>query len=693
MEDKDKSLFDAEVFSADAGRQRIEWRRKAWSIPDLRGSKQDWFVLTKGLLELVESGQAAEPDSCPQIDSLSDLQTWRTYAAFLKGMGLAKSRSGVLSLTETGAAFLRQPTRRALADIIQDKVRLFGEALAVIRFAPAAVEEVDAVLRESYNLNWSNLSNTRRRMDWLEVLELIQNVGSRKWAVTEAGEEALKDWLLVSPEALADTGDGKEAVSVPEPPLEIAALLRRLSDAPELHEKRCTYNIWAPSPNRIENLRVIIQFASERVGRGELFGFIEGRFKLKESSVDSMMPFLKASGLLEEVGRNVYRATAAARAWLGSGDDLDFIRILHAHMRFVGEMVVSAKDGIARKDLYAIAKTYGLNTDKARWIAGFLIEAGLLEEPRYLHLKATQAGMLFASGLPLQDAPPEEAGRESATPDKLREPNADSCEERLFERLCRASHDPAAEGKASGAAFEEAIAEVFRYMGFDAERIGGAGNTDVVVRWKDGEGKSVTAIVDGKSKSGGSVFHTDISDIAIDTHKEKNGAAYAAIIGPGFGGDTIRNYARKKNYALITAAELAGIARSARSLGLSLREIAYVFMVPDGLSRIEELISGRQREMDIISETVAKLCREQELLGSLSPRDLFLLLRAASISPSMDELLGVFKTLSQPEIGLLSPVSPAGSEENTTYLLHDGARAVNRLRALANAIEKGLSSR
>ena len=99
MEDKDKSLFDAEVFSADAGRQRIEWRRKAWSIPDLRGSKQNWFVLTKGLLELVESGQAAEPDSCPQIDSLSDLQTWRTYAAFLKGMGLAKSRSGVLSLT------------------------------------------------------------------------------------------------------------------------------------------------------------------------------------------------------------------------------------------------------------------------------------------------------------------------------------------------------------------------------------------------------------------------------------------------------------------------------------------------------------------------------------------------------------------------------------------------------------------
>ena len=47
-----------------------------------------------------------------------------------------------------------------------------------------------------------------------------------------------------------------------------------------------------------------------------------------------------------------------------------------------------------------------------------------------------------------------------------------------------AATDPMAEGKASGVAFEERIAEVFRYMGFDAARIGGAGNTDVIVRWK-----------------------------------------------------------------------------------------------------------------------------------------------------------------------------------------------------------------
>jgi HPt (histidine-containing phosphotransfer) domain-containing protein len=229
-------------------------------------------------------------------------------------------------------------------------------------------------------------------------------------------------------------------------------------------------------------------------------------------------------------------------------------------------------------------------------------------------------------------------------------------------------------------------------MGFDAKRIGGAGNTDVVVRWKDNEGRSITAIVDGKSKTSGMVSHTDISDVAIDTHKDKNNADFVAIIGPGFSGDTIRNHAKKKNFALITVAELVEIARSAHLLGLSLQEIASLFIVPDGLSQIEELISNRQRELEIISEVVTKICQEQELLGSLSPRDLFLLLRTTNVSPSLDELLIVFKVLSQPEIGLLASVNVASSEENTTYMLYNGKKVVNRLHALANAIEKGLSS-
>ena len=206
-------------------------------------------------------------------------------------------------------------------------------------------------------------------------------------------------------------------------------------------------------------------------------------------------------------------------------------------------------------------------------------------------------------------------------------------------------------------------------MGFDAKRIGGPGDTDVIVRWKDNEGKNIIAIVDGKSKSSGSVSHSDISDVAIDMHKEKNNAEYVAIIGPGFSGDTILKHTRKKGFALITDAELIEIARMSCALGLSLQEIALIFQVPDGLSRLEELIAARQREMDIITYVVLTFEKEQDMLGSLSARDMYLLLRNTEVSPALEELLNVFEILSQKDIGILNPVKKVPSAQNITYIL------------------------
>ena len=140
-----------------------------------------------------------------------------------------------------------------------------------------------------------------------------------------------------------------------------------------------------------------------------------------------------------------------------------------------------------------------------------------------------------------------------------------------------------------------------------AERIGGSGDTDVVVKWKDEEDKYVVAIIDGKSKSGGRVSHNDISDVALETHKEKNNADYVAIVGPGFSGDTIRTHARKKGFSLVAENQLTEIARASKELGLNLQEIALTFQVPDGLSQLEDIISTKKRELAIISEVVLSI--------------------------------------------------------------------------------------
>lgn len=672
--------------------QKREWRKKSWSIPDLLGKKQEYFSLVKQLVELVRLGQATDLDTCPELQGISTPRLWREYAPFLKSIGLVSNHAGILHLTDIGLTFCNNLTKSHLANLMQNKFRLFGEVLEILSFEPCTVQEIDTKICENYKLDWANCSNTRKRMDWLEVLGLIQGVGNRRWQVTENGYKAIKIWNLVSPDIIASFESVTDDISISDPPHEIAIILQRLAEMPELHKKRNTYNIWVPSPNRIDNLRVLTQFALEKVSRTELFQFIEDEFNLKKSSAESMLPFLKASGIIEEVGRNIYIATPAAKAWCETGDDLDFVRILHAHMRFVGEMIKAAESDTVRNDLYAQAKVYGLNSEKARWIAGFLLEAGLLEEPQYLHLRATSLGKCFIADLPLA----EESVYEPAEVLDETNNNINSCNmpidknEHIFEQLHVASIDPMAEGKASGVAFEEAIANIFNIMGFDTKQIGGSGDTDVIVRWTDDEGKNFIAIVDGKSRSSGSVSHSDISDVAIDTHKENNNANYVAIVGPEFSGDTIRNHARKKSFALITDTELIEIAKRSCALGLSLQEIALIFQVPDGRTRLEELIAAKQRKLDIITRVVSMFEQEQEMLGSLSARDMFLLLRTTDVSPSLEELLDVFETLSQNEIGILNPAKRVSSAENITYTLKNKKRTVNRLRALASAIENGL---
>lgn len=674
----------------DIQKQRSEWKKKGWSIPELRGGKQEWFNIVVELIQLIGATSITDISASPVLNSIDTSYPWRTYAPFLKGVGLISNRSGVLNLSDIGEKFFKSPSKRLLANLLHDRYRLVGEVLDLIAFEPKTVEDVDKELCRDYCLDWANLSNTRRRMDWLEVLGLIESVGNRKWALTEYGKAALDEWVILSPDVINSESSINEEIAIAPAPTEINELLQKLSSDPSMHDKRNTYNIWVPSPNRIENLRTIIQFAMERVSRSDLFKFIEDEFNLKTSSVESMMPFLKADGLIEEVGRNVYVATSAAKAWCDAGNDLDFIRILHSHKRFVGEMIAFSEQVVTRNDIYTQAKQYGINTEKARWIMGFLLEAGLLEETQYLHVKATPLGLKFIAELPLADSVPTDESPDNNSPINICDVPAPTVQCSIFDRLSVAARDPMAEGKQSGVAFEEAIAAVFDYMGFEAKRIGGSGNTDVVIRWKDSEGKINTAVVDGKSKSNGTVTHGDVSDVAIETHKEKNDAEYVAIIGPGFGGDTLKNHARKKGFALITDTELIEAAQESQMLGLSLSEIAALFKVPNGLAQLNELIATRKREHNIITLVVSTFKQEQDAMDSLSARDLYFLLRRTELSPSLEELINAFSTLSKEEIGILSQVKKASAAENITYAIQGEKHCVNKLRALADAIEKGL---
>ncbi|MBM0275029.1 restriction endonuclease [Micromonospora tarensis] len=684
--------------------QRALWRRQASAIPGLLGGKAVWLPLVLELVKQVGEGRAIGLDAKPElsfdIESVERRQggaaprlepaTWRDYYGFLRGLQLVENTAGELRLTATGSRLQSEPTPARLAVILADRIRLFAEVLSLIAGEPLTLDEVDERIRARYKQSWKSKGNTRSRMDWQEVLGLIEAVGNRRWGVTAAGRAVLAGRVLVGPDAF-DEAPGS-VVELPDAPAEIAALLADFSTSARTHESRNTYNIWVPCPpshpNKVENLRTIMNAALGRIERGELFSFIGETFELRSSSTESMLPFLRASGLLVEVGRGVFEATPAARAWVESGEDLNFVRILHANMRFVGEMIRAVEDDVTRNDMYSEAAKYGLNVDKCRWIASFLLNTELIEEPRYGSLRATPRGVALAAELPLAD-PPSTPHERSAQPQNA-QPAPDGPQPlQLRQHLIRLSREPLAGGEGAGRAFEKAIRDAFLAMGFEARTVGGSGDTDILVQWHEADGSPSTAIIEAKARSAGQVTHTDVSDVAIETHKERHHAGFIAIVGPAFSGDTMKNMASQKKWVLLDADRLGALAEASIALGLRPYEIGQLFLVPNGLADLDDLIADRRRELDIVSFLLSKLVEEESEAGeAISARDISRDGRRTELRPSVEEIVDAITVVSSPHVGALRLVDPADDPKFATYVLGDAPAGARRLRALADAIDR-----
>lgn len=697
---------DASPLSEELIGQRALWRRQSTTLPSLHGGKRSWFALVVELLRQIEDSTAVAIDATPDIPAavfapsasrrgarpVTAAGSWLEYSRFLKAIGLVNVLEGELRLSPTAEFFLSDPTESQLAVILAAHFRLFVESLAFVALAPSTVEEVDAHLRDQYATSWKSLGGTRERMDWLDALSLIQGSGGRRWKITPRGESVLSSCKIVSPAAIVT--QSAHASTIRDAPDEIKRLLTELSTNVRTHESRSTYNIWVPSPptkpNKVENLRTIVNAASDPIDREELLSFVAETFQLRRSSVDSMMPFLRASGLLHEVGAGVYEATTPAKAWLASGDDVNFIRILHGHMRFVGEMLRTVEPGVTRAEMYSESAKHGLNVDKSRWIASFLSDTGLVDHPRYGSIQATPSGVALISELPLASTPssvvvPDET---SASLPTINAPRA-----QLPVDLVALSRSPQALGLPSGRGFEDSVRDAFRELGFRAESVSGAGDTDIVVHWMDETGIERVAIVEAKSRSNGQVTHTDISDVALETHKSHNQADFAAVVGPAFAGGTIKNMAAKRKWALVEAEQLTRIVLAATELGLGPKTTGLLFRVPDGFSQLEEKIEARRRELSVVSFVIAMLAEEAGDTGdAITARDISRDGRRTQLRPSLDEVLLALRTVSHSSEEAVQVVQPNEDQRFSTYSLGDVRAAASQLRALANALEAGVAN-
>jgi len=163
--------------------------------------------------------------------------------------------------------------------------------------------------------------------------------------------------------------------------------------------------------------------------------------------------------------------------------------------------------------------------------------------------------------------------------------------------------------------FEKALEKMFKFLGFECKRIGGPGETDVLIT------KPVRFIVDGKSTKGES--KTAINFTRIKRHMSQNNAEFMIIISVGFDPAVCRD-AELEGATLIDINTLLDIIRLHRENVLSPYDYTEVFRKPG-----------------IIDENKMVSLYEKAALRKLFVEKSVILIKNMDFSPrSLDEIKG-----------------------------------------------------
>jgi hypothetical protein len=124
--------------------------------------------------------------------------------------------------------------------------------------------------------------------------------------------------------------------------------------------------------------------------------------------------------------------------------------------------------------------------------------------------------------------------------------------------------------------FEWAATKAFQSLGFEAERIGGAGRTDVLLNAPLGLYR-YRVVVDAKSTNKTRVADAQVDWLSIKAHRQQEHADHASVLGTSFAGGHLADRAREFDVALLTVDGLAQVLQLHEAGPLTLVELRPLF--------------------------------------------------------------------------------------------------------------------
>jgi hypothetical protein len=681
--------YGLDVFTDDAiPLEALPWTARSSSMPGLPGPGPLWLEQLFAVLSELQTGQFNDPKRTLEVRESARKIDLAGYANQLAPSHLIVRTADLgIQRTEYASAWLSSRDSLFLARVFHRHIRYVGELLAHLSDGPLSVQQISQRANEDFRVGWEGLDPVRRRLRWLSLLGFVDEAGALSYRLTEAGRDALPILEPESPEHLWAPSPSDGTDMLPAAPL-IAELLDELRNDTAVQEARKHVLAYIPAAygqTPIESLRALTSAAVPEITQTKFDETCTDLFGVKASSASSALTTMRTLGLYEPSGRGRFTATAVAREWLETGNDVDLLRIIHAHLRFVGEVLLHIDElkRVPQLHRYAVAE-YGLeatNPSSTAKVVQLLRTVGLITETGYAQYESTALGKALLAELPLATTKSEEE-KQTLLLEIETVSTADAADlDSLVEELAAAAVD-----SQSPTRFEKAIARAFTFLGLEAHHVGGPGNTDVVVELGVGSVSSGRGIVDAKSSASGSIGEKMINFQALKEHKLKHAATLAAVVGPAFQDGRLREWAVNEDVALVSIEQLTTALRRQLVTPLSPDELVNVFDARQGWSNLEEIWSGYDRRNQLLSLVVGCFLRETQeddpVLGS--SLDLLSIYRALrdQLRPKPDtaEIQSVLDFLSSPFVNVIA-LKKSGYE-----LRESPITSGRRLRAFGFAI-------
>jgi hypothetical protein len=632
--------------------QQRQWRERVQTAPTLPGPREGWIALLESILvALLEAPTGAKSVSLSGNDefALSDVSR-------LLGPALTERRDGRLRPTAEAELWLSSKDPIELAHLLHARVRLMGELLSMLRAGPLSHEELRVQSNDLFKMNWATLDQLRRRTGWMRLAGLVE-VFDGTVRITALGRNFLDPLTLDGPDV---SEPGKlESLASPQPATARALEKLRTSGHAQRSDASSLF-LPAPDTGSLSVAREVVMLTMSPTNETALEAVLTG-YGIVPASARQARGTLKTLGLIERVSESAWVATPGAQEWLSTGDGVDFVRLVHTKVRFIGEILALIPSGL--KTSSELAQQSGtvdrnrLSAASVRARLQLLREAGVVEKLSQKEFSLTAVGRTLARELPMEISPLDGAGLVEPAVDEVIDHSEKA--QRVCVELTEASRDSRNPDR-----FEYAVRDAFRFLGFTADRLGGPGRTDVRAQLALPDRVLVVA-VDAKSSGEGVVPEAQVNLQALKEHRASAGASLSVLVGNEFHRRTHTAAENDGFVAIVRVSALMSAVSEHAVRGLSWDELAGLFdptrSSPEREANWAGIASERDRLLEVLTSVLTQLGEEASIKDPMYEgawlgipelrRDL------RQIGASQEEIETALGLLTSPQVAAVSVMS------------------------------------